>query len=142
MRATLAGLSLGLIAGFGAGPLIADEVWDSTFGPVAWEATMGEVAVLRLDVPESGEVVRMYVEGLGADVMGGRGAYRGVWISDQGDRACAVQVIGPDGAKSAYWGQFSISFVAPEFPSDWAGVFGNCLDRPETPVAALAVFAE
>lgn len=123
-----------------ASPSVADESWTSNFGPVLWESDSGEIAILRLDDINNGHTVRLYVPGLAADVMGGRGAYWGYWIADGGDNAdmCSAQMTGPDGFKSSYWGQFTITFVSPDFPSDWAGVFGACFEEQTVAVTAVA----
>ena len=138
MRKLFAGLCLGVGVSLSAAPLLADEAWDSNFGPVIWEADFGDTAVLMLEDTESGRIVRLYVDGLAADVMGGRGAYQGIWIASAGDEACTVQVVGPDGFKSNQWGQFVITFVGEDFPSDWAGVYGTCLETPTNAVTAVA----
>jgi len=115
-----------------AGPATADEMWTSALGPIIWESTLDDIAVLRLDDRSNGQVVHLYVPGLASDVMGGRGSYQGYWLADGGDPVdrCATQLVAPDGAKSHYWGQFTITFVRTEFPSDWAGVAGACFDTP------------
>ncbi|MCB1361890.1 MAG: hypothetical protein H6899_08605 [Rhodobacter sp.] len=120
-----------------ATPALADEVWTTPMGPVAWETDLGANAVLRLDQPD-GRVVRLIVPGLATDVMGGRGSYTGVWVSSRGDEACATEMVDPLGGKSPYWGTFTLTFVHDAFPSDWAGVYGSCLDTPDRPVAGVA----
>lgn len=122
-------LCLALTATLLAAPALADEVWNSALGPITWETDLGETAVLRLDEAATGGVVRLLVPGLAQDVNGGRGAYSGLWIADTGETACLADVIDPvSGAKSSYWGTFTLTFVGTAFPSDWAGVWGACLD--------------
>ncbi|MCB1407194.1 MAG: hypothetical protein KDK01_13310 [Rhodobacteraceae bacterium] len=121
---------------------LADEVWSTAYGEVAWMDSTEGTAILYLDDTENGRTVHIYVPGLQDDMMGGRGAYRGVWISDGGDDECITQMTGPDGYKSTYWGQFTLTFVTGDFPSDWAGVFGACLDLPTVPVSGVALYAQ
>ena len=119
----------------------ADEMWQSTYGPVIWETDMGETAVLLLQDETRDRTVRLFVEGLAAEVAGPRGHYRGVWIASQksGDVGpCATAMVDPMGGTSTDWGTFQVTFVSPFFPSDWAGSFGQCLDTPLDPVSAVA----
>lgn len=126
------------LAALSASPALADEVWTTALGPVAWESDMGSTAVLRLDAGDGDQVIRMFVPNLAADVMGGRGTYTGVWIANAGDTGCVVEMVDPQGGKSAYWGSFTITFVHDAFPSDWAGVYGTCLDAPNMPISGVA----
>lgn len=119
-------------------PVLADEAWQTQMGPAAWESDFGETAVIRIDDAVNARVVRLYMQGLAADVSGGRGVYRGVWIADRGDFDCATQMVGPDGQKSWHWGLFTVTFVNDQFPSDWAGVMGDCVDAPTYPISAVA----
>tara|TARA_R110002073_G_scaffold330703_1_gene514716 strand:+ start:1052 stop:1492 length:441 start_codon:yes stop_codon:yes gene_type:complete len=123
-----------------AAPAMADEMWDSALGPILWDSDLGDVAIWRLDDLTNGTVVRLYLPGLAADVSGGRGAYRGFWLAEGGDpaEACLTQMIAPDGMKSLFWGQVTLTFVRPDFPSDWAGVVGQCFDTPSMPLAGAA----
>ena len=129
-------LSLSLLA---ASPALADEIWTTALGQVAWETDIDTTAVLRLDGEDGVQVIRMFAPDLAADVMGGRGTYTGVWIANVGDTACVVDTVDPLGGKSAYWGTFTITFVHDAFPSDWAGTYGNCLDTPLMPIAGVAL---
>lgn len=138
MRAPILATVLGAALSIVSAPVFADEVWQTAYGMIAWEADSGDTAILRLDDLENGRTVRLYVPGLAADVMGGRGAYTGVWIADQGADTCVTQMTGPDGYKSDQWGTFTITFVGTEFPSDWAGVFGACLDSQDLPISGVA----
>jgi len=131
--------SLAALLTLGTAPALADEVWTSNVGPVMWETDLGETAVLRLDVAGTGALVRMFVPGLATDMMGGRGAYTGVWVASDADEECVVEMVDPVSArKSRYWGTFTITFVNEGFPSDWAGVYGNCLQTPAEPIQAHA----
>ena len=136
-------LFLALAASLLAAPALADEVWSSALGPFAWETDIDQTAVLRLDEVATGGIVRFLVPGLPLDVNGGRGAYSGLWIANGGDARCLADVVDPvSGAKSPYWGTFNITFVGTGFPSDWAGVWGSCLDAPVEAISAVAVVGE
>ena len=118
----------------------ADELWTSDYGPILWEADIGETAVLRLDETNTGGVVRLLVPGLARDVAGGRGAYQGIWVADNGETPCLTEMIDPiSGAKTPHWGTFSITFLGNEFPSNWAGAWGACLNPALDPITGLAV---
>jgi hypothetical protein len=112
-------------------PALADEMWTTSWGQMAWEADLGETAVLTVAATDTEPTLRLFVQGLARDVMGGRGSYIGVWMADRRDGGCAVRVVDPVGGKStAYWGTFRITFVDEGFPSAWSGVWGECVDVP------------
>lgn len=125
-----------------AAPTLADEAWSTAYGDIAWMDGSEGTAILHLADTANGRRVHVYVPGLEDDMMGGRGAYHGVWIADRGDDACITQMTGPDGYKSTHWGQFTLTFVADAFPSDWAGVFGNCLDTPMMPISGVVLYGD
>ena len=135
---------LTLAAVVAAAPALADEAWETNLGFVVWETTLGPDAVLRLFAGEgtSGPVIRMAVPGLGDDMLGGRGSYTGVWTASEGDVPCVTEMIDSFGGKTRYWGSFTITFVSPDFPSDWAGQYGDCLETPDTTIQARALVGE
>jgi hypothetical protein len=113
-------------------PALADEAWMTQFGPMQWEETRGSMAILNMfgagvDNPAQ---FRVFLPRLADDVNGGRGAYLGFWTSDRGDSPCAVELVDPMGTKTRHWGQFTLNFVGDAFPSDWAGLYGDCFDAP------------
>lgn len=126
-----------------AAPALADEAWDTGFGRLIWETDIGDTAVLLLDDQGRDRSVRMFVPGLPAHVMGGRGYYEGIWIASQKDGAqgpgCGLAMIDPMGGASTEWGTFQITFVNEEFPSDFAGSFGDCLEPRVNPLSAVAI---
>lgn len=137
IRATLAATALLLTAGAAS----ADETWDTDFGLMIWESDMDATAVLLL-TDDTGGTTRFFVDGLAADMNGGRGHYTGVWIAagkaEDSGVSCGVAMVDPLGESSMTWGRFQITFVSPEFPSDWAGTWGACTDQPLTPIAGVA----
>lgn len=144
MRPTLPILAAGIVA-LATAPALADEAWETNLGFVVWEDTLGPDAVLRLysGGETDGPVIRMVVPGLGTDTTGGRGAYRGVWVASDSDVACPTEMLDPlGGGKTRFWGSFVLTFVGPTFPSDWAGVYGNCLEQPMTPIQARALVGD
>lgn len=125
---------LATVLAFALTPAMADETWLTDVGTLVWQDTMGETAVLEMNT-DSGMRLLAYVPGLGRDVMGGRGTYHGYWLANEGDEACDVMITAPDGEKSYYWGTFTMSFVRPDFPSDWAGTSGTCFYPHETTIS-------
>lgn len=108
-------------------PVLADEAWMTQLGVVYWETTQGDMAVLALEGEGGGVAARIYVPGLGRDMMGGRGTYDAYWIAaPDGSPGCGAQLTGPDGWKSSLWGQVTLTFVNDDFPSDWAGYYTEC----------------
>ena len=128
-----------------ATPVQADEAWETNLGYATWEETRGPDAVLRLYQGEGevGPVTRLIVPGLGHDMLGGRGSYQAIWLSTEGETPCATEMLDPlDGSKTPYWGSALVTFVSPDFPSDWAGVYGDCLMAPTQPLQARALVGE
>ncbi|MFN4099843.1 MAG: hypothetical protein ACK4GT_08705 [Pararhodobacter sp.] len=125
-------------------PALADEAWDTIYGPLQWETDIGDIAVLNLfgeDVP-SPAFMRFFVNGLAADVSGGRGLYHGYWTATGGDIGCSAQLIDDLGTKTPYWGRFSIQFVNSDFPSSWTGLMGDCFDDPEAIVSGVPLYGD
>ncbi len=130
MRPTPA-IALAICVSLGA-PALADEAWMTPFGPLQWEESRGSMAILNLfgdDVPDPGNF-RVFLPGLADDTDGARGSYTGFWTSTTGEAPCATDLIDPMGTKTRFWGQFTLIFVGDAFPSDWAGLFGDCFDAP------------
>lgn len=124
-------------------PALADELWSTSWGRMAWETTLGETAVLTVAATDTEATLRLFVQGLARDVEGGRGSYIGVWMADRRDGACAVSVVDPVGGKStAYWGTFRITFVDERFPSAWSGVWGDCVDAPTNAISGQPAFGD
>lgn len=110
-----------------SGVAVADEVWTTEDGEVAYEAEIdrGKIAVFAADG------VKMYISGL-AGVYTGRGTYEGIWVLDeQGPQAegCAYDIVRPGTEETVgFWGTMSITFIDPDFPSIWVADLGPCLD--------------
>ncbi len=145
MRTTPLMLAAMLAAPLVATPALADEGWESNLGFIIWEETMGLDAVLRAFTAEgtSGPVIRRVVPGRGRDALGGRGAYHGVWVASSSNVRCATEMLDPvSGAPTPFWGGVVVTFINDGFPSDWAGVYGNCLATPASPITARALVGE
>lgn len=115
----------------GAAPAVADEVWSTPFGPMQWEETLGDMAVFNLygDGVAPSEL-RVFLPGLGSDMMGGRGSYRGFWTAETGEVICHASLVDPMGVVTQDWGSVELTFDSSEFPSSWTAVFGSCFDAP------------
>lgn len=123
-------------------PLVADEMWSTPHGHFAWETDREGIAVFR-DMGDDGLTpgsLRLFVPGLPDDVMGGRSVYFGYWTDPAADNPCTFDVLDAMGNKSASWGRVTISFLSPEFPSDWAGLTGYCFDEPTIPLNATPAY--
>jgi len=131
--------ALGLAVLAATTPALADEVWDTLYGPLQWETDVGDIAVLNLfgDYVPSPDFLRFFVPGLVADVAGGRGLYHGYWTATGGDIECPAQLIDAMGTKTPYWGRFTLQFVSSEFPSSWTGLLGDCFDDPQVIVSGV-----
>lgn len=123
-------------------PAIADEMWSSPYGYIAWEDNREDIAVFRL-MGEDGltpGTMRLFLPGLPADTMGGRGVYFGYWTDPNADNPCAFDVVDAMGNKSASWGRLTAIFLDAEFPSSWAGLTGYCFDEPTMPINATPAY--
>lgn len=120
-------------------PAMADEVWSTSRGDMQWETTLGEIAVFNLygDGVAPSEF-RLFLHGLGSDVMGGRGNYLGYWTSESGVRSCSASLTDPMGTTTYDWGTVELAFDRPEFPSGWSAQIGYCVDPREEAVRGVA----
>lgn len=119
-------------------PTLADEMWSTPFGYVAWEDNRGDIAVFRMmgDDGVTQGSMRLFLPDLPADTMGARGVYFGYWTDTGADSPCIADLVDAMGNKSASWGRLVVSFLSPEFPSDWAGLTGYCFEEPTMPINA------
>jgi hypothetical protein len=125
-------LTLAALLALPLAPALADEAWMTQFGPLQWEDSRESMAILNLFGPEvtNPAQFRVFLPRLADDVNGGRGAYTGFWTSTAGDAPCVTEILDPMGTKTRHWGQFTLNFVGDDFPSDWAGLMGDCFDAP------------
>jgi hypothetical protein len=134
--ATLSGVCA--LTAFGAAPVAADEVWETRYGLIEWVDTIGDLAVLQMSRPDHPDSIRrLYIEGLGADVGGGRSGYTGYWIDDSGEKQCDVAISRGELAPSNRWGRLEIYFLENSFPSDFLAFSGNCFDAPSEQFSAF-----
>jgi len=84
--------------------------------------------------------MRLFLPGLPADTMGGRGVYFGYWTDPNADNPCPFDVIDAMGNKSASWGRFTANFMSEDFPSDWAGLTGYCFEEPTMAINATPAY--
>jgi hypothetical protein len=121
-----------IVLAAGAAPALADEVWSTPFGDMQWEITLRDMAVFNLygDGVAPSEM-RLFLPGLQADVMGGRGHYSGFWTAESGEPACSAALTDPMGTTTYDWGRVELTFDSPEFPSSWTARFGTCFGEPE-----------
>ena len=109
-------------------PALADEAWVLPGGgEVTWDDDVNDVAVLS------------YPVGLSAAI-DDRGIFHGYWIGPSGDSDCAATLTGPDGTRSAAFGQAIITFDQPSFPSGWSALIGQCFDPPSDEMRADAIY--
>jgi len=111
---------------------LSDEAWLTQFGPLQWEDSRGSMAILNLfgDAAARPNTYRIFLPLLADDVDGPRGTYTGYWTAAAGEVPCTLDMIDPMGTKTRHWGQFTLTFVGDSFPSDWAGLYGDCFDAP------------
>lgn len=119
-----------------AAPAAADEAWQTDYGEIIWETNYDGGAIFMIDLG-AGKVGRFYIEGFGVDEP--RGMFRGYWISTQEENMCSSQLTGPDGTASQTWGRLTLTFMSPDFPSDWAMLTGDCFAEPDEPLIAHAI---
>jgi nitrate reductase beta subunit len=107
-------------------PLIADEVWNSTYGKVVYESEMGTTAVWSYNYQSKPGLI--YIDNL-AGVYQGRDSYQGYWVQTFSDVKCKTKKR-MKGKLSAYWGQFQIQFLDPDFPARWEAKWSYCDQEP------------
>jgi hypothetical protein len=107
-------------------PLLADEVWNSTYGKVTYEADIGTTALWSYDY--HGATNFIYINNL-AKVYEGRGAYQGYWVQENSEVKCKRPRLMKD-KESFYWGRFDIQFLDPNFPSRWQAKWSYCNQKP------------
>lgn len=107
-------------------PLLADEAWNSTFGKVIYESEIGTTALWSYNY--QGTPGLIYIDNL-AGVYEGRGYYQGYWVQTKSSVKCKTQRM-MKGKPSAYWGQFEIQFLDPNFPSRWEAKWSYCEQKP------------
>ncbi len=102
--------------------LLADEVWNSTYGQVVYAQEVGKTAVWTYTM--QGTKGMIYINDL-AGVYQGRGAYKGYWVQASSGVKCKSSKL-MEGVASFYWGRFEIKFVDPDFPSRWQAKWSYC----------------
>ena len=106
---------------------VADEVWDSSYGKVVYEADIGKIALWNYD--NKGTLGLIYIDNL-AGVYSNRGSYKGYWIQETSDVKCKTQRMMKD-KPTFYWGKFHITFLDPSFPSRWQAKWSYCDKAPK-----------
>ncbi|MCX7300738.1 MAG: hypothetical protein NTX73_10250 [Rhodobacterales bacterium] len=118
-----------------ATPAAADEVWNSNWGQVVYQADIGSTAVLS--VPYATGMASLYIQGLGGNA-DQRGVHQAYWISTE-TGPCEATMTGPDGVSSTNWGVATVIFDKPEYPSGFTVLWGICMD-PTMPQILRATF--
>lgn len=116
-----------------APPARADEIWLTDYGLIQWEASRDAVAVLNLIGPNARgpATLRLFVEGLGAHALGGRGTYWGYWTAQDGEVGCSAGLADPMGTITPHWGRLRMVFLADAYPSPWVALLGECWEEPD-----------
>jgi hypothetical protein len=101
---------------------LADEVWNSTYGKVVYEADIGSTALWSYN--NQGTLGLIYINDL-AGVYTDRGSYKGYWIQESSEVKCKTQRMMKD-KPTFYWGKVHIRFLDPSFPSRWQAKWSYC----------------
>lgn len=107
--------------------LLADEVWNSTYGKVIYEDEIGKTALWNYN--NNGILGLIYINNL-AGVYTGRKAYDGYWVQETSEVQCKTHRMMKD-KPSFYWGRFHIQFLDPNFPSRWQAKWSYCNNPPK-----------
>jgi hypothetical protein len=118
-----------LMIGVTTVPVLADEVWNSDYGKVVYQADRGKTAIWTYGDGSQGS---MFIEGLAGQYKY-RGTYYGYWSQSTSRVRCETYREGRDGKFTYYWGSLRIQFLEPKFPSRWSAVFGYCNQFPTSP---------
>lgn len=103
----------------------ADEVWDSDYGRVVYQAERGKTAVFTYGDSVQGA---LFIDGLAGQVKE-RGTYYGYWSQSTSNVRCETYREGRNGQRTYYWGTLRVQFLDPAFPSRWSAEIGYC-DQP------------
>ena len=104
-------------------PVLADEVWSSNVGRIAYAEDLGPTAVFAYGPKDDAGVI--YVLGL-AKVYKNRGTYDGYWAKNKAKVECSTSRPGIHGKMTPFWGRFQIRFIDTNFPSRWEAVWTYC----------------
>lgn len=109
-------------------PVVADEVWDSSFGRVIYETDIGPTAIWSYRTEHHVGLINL--AGL-AGIHTNRGHYEGYWVQNDSAKRCNTVRPTQNGETSAYWGRFHITFIDKDFPSRWEAKWSYCNDEME-----------
>ena len=105
---------------------IADEVWTTEEYDVVYQENRNNTAVWTY-----GEGLgTIFIDGL-AGIYSDRGTYSGYWVQETSSLRCDTFREGADGEPTYHWGSFDITFINPDFSSEWEAEFDLC-DRTTT----------
>lgn len=118
--ATLSVATLSVMTVVQTGPVLADEMWDTNWGVVAYAEDIGSMAVLTYDGGA------FFIDGLGGNYTS-RGTYTGYWMEyDGAGIACDVPAYDPYGNELWDWGFIEVTFTDPGYPARWEAVYTVC----------------
>lgn len=132
-----------LTSAFASGLAAADEVWSTEIGDIIYEIDLENgMAVLSYPTESDEGRGRAYLSGL-AGIYTGRTGYEGIWVEPRSDTGlCEVDMVAPDsGQASNNWGRVRVVFVAPDFPSTFVAMRGDCFAEPSEMLVARPVTA-
>ncbi len=132
-------LTLAAASAFAFAPITAtaDEVWETSGGPITYLQDMGAVAVWSFpylaawpgNVPEfANPVGTLYFPGLGGN-FDDRSIHDGYWAV-VGSPACSASLTTPEGVTTSRWGRARVIFDNPAFPTSLTLLVGSCFDEP------------
>lgn len=101
----------------------ADEVWNSNYGRVVYQADRGKTAVWTYP---GGTI---FIEGLAGVAPSDRGIYYGYWVGKSNVKCDTGREDG-SGKLSKTWGRFLIRFTVPNFPTPWQARWSYCEREP------------
>lgn len=103
-----------------AGPVLADEMWETNWGTMEYAEDIGVTAVLSY---QNGA---LFIDGLAGNYSN-RGSFSGLWI-EYGDTGveCDVPATDDYGNQSWAWGYIDVFFIDPAYPSRWTADYTVC----------------
>lgn len=105
----------------------ADEVWNSTIGPITYARDVGPTAVWSYS--HAGYKGNIYILGLAGNYKQ-RGKYEGYWAQPLSRQKCNTPRPGPGNRPTYYWGKVRVRFLDPSYPSRWVIKRGFCNGKP------------
>ncbi|MGA1621968.1 MAG: hypothetical protein ACO36E_04460 [Synechocystis sp.] len=115
---------------------LADEKWSTEEYDVVYESDRNRTAIWRY----GNDLGTIFIDGL-AGVYRDRGSYSGYWVQKSSSLPCDTFREDANGKPTYHWGRFEITFINPDFPSQWEAKIGLCDMEPSISLTGTPLLA-